>query len=124
MEVINFTTNHVLAKATEDDGFTWFLTSFYGWWAIQEQEKSWKLLAHLRTFVDEPWLCIDDFNAFIHALKKLSKRPPQIVQVDAFQDVLELCQLEDWALGVIPSPGVIRDLVMPIRRCGLIKLLQ
>ena len=29
MEVINFTANHVLAKAKEVDGFEWFLTSFY-----------------------------------------------------------------------------------------------
>ena len=29
MEVINFTANHVLAKAKEVDGFEWFLTGFY-----------------------------------------------------------------------------------------------
>ena len=31
LEVINFTVNHVLAKITENDGFVWYLTGFYGW---------------------------------------------------------------------------------------------
>ena len=31
LEVINYTANHVLAKVTEEDGFTWFMTGFYGW---------------------------------------------------------------------------------------------
>ena len=31
LEVINFTVNHVLAKITEEDGFVWYLTRFYGW---------------------------------------------------------------------------------------------
>ena len=31
LEVINFTVNHDLAKITEEDGFVWYLTRFYGW---------------------------------------------------------------------------------------------
>ena len=31
LEMINYTTNHVLAKVTEEDGFVWFMTGFYGW---------------------------------------------------------------------------------------------
>ena len=31
LEVINYTANHVLAKVTEEDGFIWFMTGFYGW---------------------------------------------------------------------------------------------
>ena len=75
LDVINFTANHVLAKVVEEDGFVWFLTRFYGWPEANQREKLWKLLAHLKTFVDGPWLCIGDFNAFLHASKKQSKRP-------------------------------------------------
>ena len=31
LEVINYTINHVLAVVTEEDGFKWFLSCFYGW---------------------------------------------------------------------------------------------
>ena len=39
LEVINFTVNHVLAKVTEEDGFVWFLTGFYGWPESQKKRK-------------------------------------------------------------------------------------
>ena len=95
LDVINFTANHVLAKVVKKDGFEWFLTGFYGWLEANQQEKSWKLLTHLKTYVDGPWLCIGDLNAFLHASEKQSKRPAQATQVDTFREALELCQLED-----------------------------
>ena len=95
LDVINFTANHVLAKVVKEDGFEWFLTGFYGWLEENQQEKSWKLLTHLKTYVDGPWLCIGDLNAFLHASEKQSKRPTQATQVDTFREALELCQLED-----------------------------
>ena len=45
--------------------------------------------------MDGPWLCIGDFNAFLHELEKQSKRLAQTAQADAFREALELCQLED-----------------------------
>ena len=51
LEVINFTINHVLAKVTEEDGFVWFLTGFYGWPEAQQKENSWRLLKYLQSFV-------------------------------------------------------------------------
>ncbi|XP_075663965.1 uncharacterized protein LOC142633609 [Castanea sativa] len=95
LEIINYTVNHVWAVVTEEDGFKWFLTCFYGWPEAQQKEKSWRLLEHLKTFVEGPWLVIGDFNAFLHASKKKSKRPPQFSQVDAFREALESCQLQD-----------------------------
>ncbi|XP_075660062.1 uncharacterized protein LOC142629896 [Castanea sativa] len=95
LEVINFTAKYILAKVVEDDGFVWFMTGCYGWPETNQREKSWKLLAHLKTYADGPWLCIGDFNAFLHASEKQSKRPAHSAQVDAFREALELCQLED-----------------------------
>ena len=45
--------------------------------------------------MDGPWLYIGDFNAFLHASEKQSKRPTQAEEVDAFREALELCQFED-----------------------------
>ena len=95
LEVINYTVNHVLAIVTEEDGFKWFLTCFYGWPKAQQKEKSWRLLEYLKTFMDRPWLVVGYFNAFLHASEKKSERPPQYSQVDAFRAALEFCQLQD-----------------------------
>ena len=77
LKIINYTTNHVLAMIIEEDGFRWFLTGFYGWLEAQKKERSWRLLEHLKTFVEGPWMVIRDFNAFLHALEKKSKWPPK-----------------------------------------------
>ena len=80
---------------TEEDGFRWFLIGFYGWPEAQQKERSWRLLEYLKTFVEGPWIVIRDFKAFLHALEKKSRRPPQTSQVDAFKEALESCQLQD-----------------------------
>ena len=97
LEVINFTVNHVLAKVTEEDGFVWYLTCFYGWLKAQQKEKSWRLLKHLQTFVVGPWLVIGDFNVYLHASEKKSRRLPQNSQIEAFREALESCHLQDLA---------------------------
>ncbi|XP_030924482.1 uncharacterized protein LOC115951403 [Quercus lobata] len=95
LEIINYTANHVLAVVTEEDGFRLFLIGFYGWPEAQKKVRSWRLSEHLKTFIEGPWMIIGDFNAFLHALEKKSRRPPQTSQVDAFRDALESCQLQD-----------------------------
>ena len=67
LEVINYTANHVLAKVSEEDGFVWFMTGFYGWPETQQKHKSWQLLEYLKTFVEGPWFCFGDFNAILHS---------------------------------------------------------
>ena len=74
LEVVNYTTNHVLAKVIEEDGFAWFMTEFYGWPETQQKFKSWKLLEHLKTFVEGPLLCFGDFNDILHSSEKQSTR--------------------------------------------------
>ena len=86
LEVINCTANHILAKLKEDDGFEWYLTCFYGWPEASQKEKSWQLLAHLKSLIDGPWLCIGDFNAFLSSSEKFIKHLPQHRQVAAFRE--------------------------------------
>lgn len=95
MEVINYTANHVLAKITEEDGFVWYMIGFYEWPDAQQKFKSWKLLAHLKNFVDGPWLCVGDFNDILNTSEKLSIRQPQSSQISDFREALEFFQLED-----------------------------
>lgn len=104
IDVINFTANHILAKVTEDDGFTWYLTGFYAWPESNQKSKSWALLTHLLPFVDGPWLCIGDFNAILHSSEKLSRRSSPCNQMNEFKEALEVCQLSD--LGFIGYPYI------------------
>ena len=91
LDLINYTDNHILVKVKEEDGFEWWLACFYGWPEANLKYKSWELLEHLKTFVGGPWMCIGDFNAIIQSTEKLSKRPPQASQIDAFRASLEVC---------------------------------
>ena len=69
---------------------------------MTQRSKSWELLAHIQSFVGEPWMCIGDFNAILYSTEKLSKRPPQQNQMDAFREALEGCQLEDLGFKGYP----------------------
>ena len=102
MEVINFTNNHILARVEEEDGFVWMLTCFYGWPKACQKPQSWALLNHLRSIVDGPWCCVDDFNAILHSSEKKSKYPPQFKQMDDFRNLLDDCRLAD--LGFVGYP--------------------
>ena len=95
LEVINYTENHVLAKVVEDDGFQWFLTGFYGWPETNKKRLSWALLRHISSFVKGSWCYVGDFNAFLHALEKLSSHPPPFKQMEEFEAALEECHLID-----------------------------
>ena len=67
-----------------------------------ERERSRRLLEYLKTFVKGPWMVIGDFNAFLHASEKKSRRPSQTAQVDAFREALESCQLHDLGFKGYP----------------------
>ena len=73
LELINFTTNNIMVRVLEDDGFIWWLTCFYGSPEATQRYKSWELLSHLKSCVEGPWLCIGDFNTILQSSEKLSK---------------------------------------------------
>ena len=95
LDVVNYTDNHILAKVVEEDGFEWYLTSFYGWPEASQKHKSWALLSHLATLVEGPWCCIGDFNAILLSSEKQSKHPPPYKQMEDFGLALESCRLAD-----------------------------
>lgn len=120
LDVINFTTNHILAKVIEEDGFIWYLIGFYGWSETNQKSKSWALLTHQLSFVDGPWMCIGNFNTILHSSQKLSRRPPPYNQMEEFRDALKCCQLSDWGSTGILTRGTIKDRVLPIQGNSLI----
>ena len=59
-----------------------FKTGFYGCSDAQQKFKSWKLLEHLKNYVDGPWLCFGDFNVILNTSEKQSTRQPQTAQLE------------------------------------------
>ena len=114
MDLINYSPNHILMKVTEEDGFVWFFTAFYGWPEAQLKEKSWQLMEHLRGFVNGAWLCAGDFNAILNSAEKLGLRPPNSVEIDALKMCQTLVLQRIWDTQGILTCGLIRGLVMLI----------
>ena len=72
MDVFKFSDNQIFAWVIETDGFRRLLTGFYGWPETKDRFKSWILLSHISSYVDEGWMCIGDLNEVLSSTKKLS----------------------------------------------------
>ena len=109
LEIINYTTNHVLAVVTEEDGFRWFLTGFYGWSEAQQKERSWRLLEYLKTFVEGPWIVIRDFKAFYTLWKRKAGGLHKLHRLMHSRKLWSLANFKTLALRVIHLHGITRD---------------
>ena len=109
LEVINYIENHVLAVVTEEDGFRWFLTCFYGWPEAQQKERSWRLLEYLKTFVEGPWMVIRDFNAFFMLQKRRAEGLHKLHRLMPLGKLWSLAIFKILDLRVIHLHGIIRD---------------
>ena len=70
--MFKFSDNQIFAWVIETDGFRRLLTGFYGWPETKDRFKSWILLSHISSYVDEGWMCIGDLNEVLSSTKKLS----------------------------------------------------
>ena len=102
LNVINYTKHCTLAKVVEEDGYMWYLMSFYGWVEASQKQKSWALLSHLSSFVHGPWCCIRDFNAILFSFEKQSMHPPPYKQMEEFGLALDSCNLADLGFHGYP----------------------
>jgi hypothetical protein len=55
---------------TEEDGFLWRLTGFYGESSMEKKYLSWKAFCTLNAARRCPWLCLGDFNEILLACEK------------------------------------------------------
>jgi exonuclease III len=61
---------YIDADVTEEDGFLWRLTRFYGEPSTEKKYLSWKALRILNAAQRRPWLCLGDFNEILLACEK------------------------------------------------------
>lgn len=84
---------YVDSEITEEDGFVWRLTGFYG--EPEEKQLSWRALRVLNASQQRPWLCVGDFNEILLSCEKEGGLPWSQCCMDWFREALEDCELVD-----------------------------
>jgi hypothetical protein len=98
---------YVDADVTEEDGFQWWLTGFYGEPSTEKKYLSWKALRILNAAQRQPWLCLGDFNEILLACEKEGGVPRAQSCMDRFREALEECDLSN--LGFEGDPFTWRN---------------
>lgn len=109
---------YIDGEVTEEDGFVWRLTGFYGEPSSDHKDLSWKAMRTLNVGRRRPWLCVGDFNEILFSHEKEGGLPRPQVCMDRFRQALEDCSLEDlgftvdaftWRNNSHTSPQYIRE---------------
>ena len=71
VDVQSYSDRHIDAIITEDSGFKWRITGFYGNLEVHKRKESWDLLKALSRKFQLPWLCFGDFNEIVSVAEKM-----------------------------------------------------
>lgn len=77
VDIQSYLGRHIDAIVTEDSGFKWWITGFYGNPEVHRGKELWDLLKALNKKVNFPWLCFGDFNEIVSMEEKMggARRP-------------------------------------------------
>jgi exonuclease III len=89
------TTDFIDMTVEEDNGAIWRLTGFYGEPSWENKHRTYDVLRDLHSRADLPWLAIGDFNEILYSSEKEGGVPRARSRMQAFQDTLTDCSLED-----------------------------
>ena len=79
----------------EQDGREWRLSCIYGEPSWDNKDRTYRLLRDLHAQSSLPWVAIGDFNEILLSAGKDGGAPRQQARLQAFQDALSDCSLED-----------------------------
>jgi hypothetical protein len=85
------TTDFIDTTVEEDNGDIWRLTGFYGEPSWENKHKTYDVLRGLHAHANLPWLAIGDTLL----IRKGRRCPRARARMQAFQDALRDCSLED-----------------------------
>ncbi|KAG6645499.1 hypothetical protein CIPAW_08G126800 [Carya illinoinensis] len=77
------------------------LTGFYGQPATAKRGESWDLLRLIHTNINNPWLCVGDFNEILLQEEQIGSNARPFQQMEDFRVALSDCGLKD--IGYIGS---------------------
>ncbi|XP_059428667.1 uncharacterized protein LOC132162445 [Corylus avellana] len=96
IEIQNYSRWHINAKVCPSSADSpWKFTGFYGHLDPSKRVESWSLLRYIARMEPGPWMCIGDFNEIICLDEKFGGSGRQRSLMEAFQRVLEDCELLD-----------------------------
>ncbi|XP_042962668.1 uncharacterized protein LOC122296939 [Carya illinoinensis] len=97
LSIVNFSSIHIDAEISDDNvvGGRWFLTALYGVPETHLRHRTWSLLRSIRRSRGEAWLVMGDLNETMFHHEKQGGNPKPEVQLSAFRDVVEECELRD-----------------------------
>ncbi|XP_040987679.1 uncharacterized protein LOC121235397 [Juglans microcarpa x Juglans regia] len=100
----NYSKSHIHASIHDaiEEGETWFLTGIYGQPEAHRRHETWDLIRSLKLPQDQGWLLIGDFNEVLSNHEKSGGRESSDRQMQAFQAVVDECELMD--LGFQGNP--------------------
>ena len=79
----------------EPDGREWRLSGVYREPSCDNKERTYQLIHDLHAQSSFPWVAIGDFNEILLSLEKEGGAPRHQSRLQAFQDALADCSLED-----------------------------
>ncbi|GLT53633.1 hypothetical protein SLA2020_268910 [Shorea laevis] len=92
----NYSLRHINGVISLGDNSSgWKFTGFYGHLERSFREDSWMLLAHLKHFSPQPWLCVGDFNEIVDQSEKVGGASRSEHQMELFHSTLDGCNLCD-----------------------------
>lgn len=80
----------------------WRFTGIYGFPEESQKLKTWDLLRLLGPLSSLSWLCACDFNEILYNSEKKGGLPKTLSQLQAFQDVVDCCNLQDMGFEGYP----------------------
>ena len=96
LEIKSYGSYHIDAVVTEESSnFQWRLTGFYDHPQTHMRQKSWDLLAYLKSQSQLPWFCYGDSNEILSMEEKSGGAARCQSQMDRFRGVVNLCGFKD-----------------------------
>jgi exonuclease III len=95
VRVQTFSQHHVDVHVHMDTNSWWRLTGFYGHPEPHKRHETWKLLNHLGSRNQAPWLCMGDFNEILSQEEKRGVHLQPLRQMMDFRDTITACSLID-----------------------------
>ena len=95
VDVQSYSDRHIDAIITEDSGFKWRITGFYGNPEVHRRKESWNLLKALSKMLQLPWLCFGDFNEIVSVGEKMGGVQRSQRQMDDFREAINCCRFVD-----------------------------